>query len=53
MEHLTDREILLEVHHDVKRLIPLVEKHEREINQGKGVVAILVVIFGWLFGTSK
>ena len=48
-----DRDMLIEIHTNVKRVVPLVEKHERELNQGKGVVALLVILFGWLFGTSK
>ena len=48
-----DRDMLIEVHTIVKDLAPLVKKHETDINKGKGVIGVLVLLFGWLFSSSK
>lgn len=48
-----DRDMLVEIHTNVKRIVPLVESHDRDINRGKGVVLVITLFLGWLFGTSK
>ncbi len=41
-----DRDRLIEVHTIVKGIAPLVEKHEKDINKGKGIMALIIFLAG-------
>jgi len=43
-----DRDILIEIHTIIKDVAPLVKKHERDINIGKGMWLMVLAILSWL-----